>query len=234
MGIMKGLKRAILNSRKIWKLYKEWKIYKDAHLSFFIKKIAEMDNFPAIFSGPEANVIFVDADVMDNFKQISNMCVDNISDEILEKYGVETFDTLAACTSVKDGRPIIYICEENFRSEVERVTKHFKFLRGPIVAMLIMHEFWHYRQFSYLIEKGGIDLVNRVLEIDSLYNYGYSPLEMGANNYGCSLGFEKQDFQELLPEVYDVENVDDNAIKNIIKESFNDSDITFMGKKIDL
>lgn len=227
MNIVKGLKRAIVNSKKMWKLYKEYKIYKDAHLSFFIKKVAEMDDFPAIFSGPDANIVFVDPDIMENFKQDSNARADNISDEMLEKYGEETFKVLSACASVKDGRPIIYICEENFRSELDRVSKHFKWIRGTIAAMVLLHEFWHYRQFQYLMEKGGLDLVNKVLYIDSLYNYGSSPLEEGANNYGNSLGFKKQDFKELLPK-------DDNAISNIIKESLSDSDITFMGKKIDL
>jgi hypothetical protein len=225
MNIVKGFKRAIVNSKRIWKLYKEYKIYKDAHMSFFIKKVAEMDDFPVIFSGPDANIVFVEPSIMESLKEESNVRADNISDEMLKKYGKETFKVLSACASVKEGRPIIYICEENFRSELDRVTKHFKWLRGTIAAMTLLHEFWHYRQFQYLIEKGGFDLVNKVLYIDSLYDYGSSPLEEGAHNYGNSLGFKKQDFKELLPK-------DDNAIRDIIKESFNDIDITFMGKKI--
>lgn len=69
---------------------------------------------------------------------------------------------------------------------------------GFSIYQIALHELWHVKQFSYLFDKGGIDLVKSVLEKEKEFEYGQGPLELGAIRYQNSNTMDKQNLERLL------------------------------------
>ena len=171
-----------------------------AFLTNFVKSIAKMDNFNLKLDGEdnEPNVVFTTPSHMESLQSNSNFSIENASEFFREKPDFKN-SKLAACTEMDDnGKITIYICPELFINEINRVNrKHWD--TGITAAAAILHEFWHYRQFTYLIEKGGVEMATDVLESENDFLYGESPLEIGAFEYGFSLGLIEQDLEEIEP-----------------------------------
>ena len=185
---------------------KEWSWFINNHKSHgqfchFVKKIADLDKFPALFDDINvANIIFVTPSRMESLQNNSNYKVENASENLVKISPNLEHSKMAACTWINEKFQLaIYICPEHLVDEVYRVNKGNHWYNGYSAASVILHEFWHYRQLTYLMEKGGVEMVSQVLAAESNYKYGDSPLERGAINYGNSLGVNKQNLKEVEP-----------------------------------
>ena len=171
-----------------------------ASLTNFVKSIAKMDNFNLKLDGEdnEPNVVFTTPSHMESLQSNSNFSIENASEFLSEKPDFKN-SKVAACTEMDDnGKITIYICPELFINEINRASrKHWD--KGISAAATILHEFWHYRQLTYLIEKGGVEMATDVLESENDFLYGDSLLESGAFEYGFSLGLIEQDLEEIEP-----------------------------------
>jgi hypothetical protein len=73
------------------------------------------------------------------------------------------------------------------------VSKGWKFIR-----FMMMHEIWHTKQFRFVLDNGGLSLLQRVADMEGNYQYSEGPLEVGANEYAASMGKKKQDLNRFL------------------------------------
>ena len=167
----------------------------------FVKKMAELDKFHAVFDDINAaNIIFVTPSRMASLQNISNYNIENVSEKVVEMSPNLENSRMAACTCINENHQVVvYICPELLVDEVYRANNGNHWYNGYSAAAAILHEFWHYRQLTHLMEKGGFEMANQVLAAESNYKYGDSPLERGAINYGNSLGVNKQNLKEVEP-----------------------------------
>ena len=69
---------------------------------------------------------------------------------------------------------------------------------GFCIYQIALHEIWHVRQFTYLFNKGGSELINLVREREEKFEYPKGPIEQGAFRYSDSNTKDKQNLEELL------------------------------------
>jgi hypothetical protein len=128
---------------------------------------------------------------------LSNQCPVNGSLEIVDGIMVPS----AATIPLEDGTSMITFNVESLVNELTQYLETNKIdkRRGiDLIYSVVLHEIWHSVQFKFLFEKGGLGLLKQVLNAESKYQYGESPLERGAYSYGNSFGKNKQNLNELL------------------------------------
>lgn len=149
-------------------------------------------------NGQKEVIKFITWDSMKKFQKYSNYNPNKCSIYLCEMRSDIDESQMSVFTDFNTESPEIFVCLEMLLDEANKANKQYAILfNGISIAMAILHELWHCKQFRYLQKKGGRKLINKVLNNESTYLYGDSPLEKGANKYGFSLGIKTQDLKEL-------------------------------------
>ena len=120
----------------------------------------------------------------------------NFVENELEKSGNMVTEGMARIT--KTGDVSITFDIDNIVCFLEKGSIDINDYSGFCIYQIALHEIWHARQFTYLFNKGGSELINLVREREEKFEYPKGPIEQGAFRYSDSNTKDKQNLEELL------------------------------------